>query len=71
MHRKSYSKAGLEPQATQKPARSHTWWSSLDRPPKGYILPVLLLSHLSVQHWKVYTESRAYTRCLPVAKEPM
>ena len=38
MYRKTYSKGGLEPQATQRPARHHTWWSSLKRPPKGQIL---------------------------------
>ena len=37
-YRKTYSKAGLEPQATRRPVRRHTWWSSLERPPKGQIL---------------------------------
>ena len=41
-------------QATQIPARHHTRWSSLEGPPKGEILMMLLL--LSVKHWKVYTE---------------
>ena len=44
MHRKTYSKAGLQPQATWRPARYHTWRSSLERPSKGQILTVLLLS---------------------------
>ena len=29
-----------------------------------------LLSTLPVRHWKVYTEGKACTRCLPKAKEP-
>ena len=46
---KTYSKAGLEPQVTWIPAKRHTWWSSLQRLPKGQILTVLLsLSHLLV-----------------------
>ena len=32
------------------------------------IITVLLLSHLSVRHWKAYTEGKVCTKCFLVAK---